>query len=152
MAFRHIPLSNLGYRAPEILRKQEYGVKADYFSFGVLLWVCLTGGVSKYPDPQPPSNAKALQAPGSHDLLVNDFKLLEDLVNDESGAVAPSITGDAKNLVLALIKEDASLRPDMTGIRKHPYMKALNLPSKAAENSTVASWIAKTHKEALAKC
>merc|ERR1712232_509417 len=44
-----MPTGSPGYVAPEIPRNRAYNYKADLYSFGVLVWVMLTGGTQEPP-------------------------------------------------------------------------------------------------------
>lgn len=126
------PAGSPGYVSPEILRQQPYSTKADWYSYGVLVWVVATGGVSRYVDPQPPTNARQLRQDdmrhGDFSALFNDFQVLQDIIRDDSGEHAPPIHGTARELVLQLVVERSADRLDANGIRLHSFMSPLNLP------------------------
>jgi serine/threonine protein kinase len=42
----------VAYMAPESIRKQEYSIKSDSFSFGVFLWEIVTRYETETPHPQ----------------------------------------------------------------------------------------------------
>jgi len=50
-----MPVGSPGYTAPEIFEEQPHDKRCDYYSFGVLVAVAVTGGVAKHPSPQPPA-------------------------------------------------------------------------------------------------
>merc|ERR1712150_172148 len=127
------PAGSPGYVSPELLREVKYGPKTDWYSFGVLLWVVTTGGISAKLDPQPPTNAPALKKEDvqnkDYSAIFDDYKTLISLIESDGGedAKAPPITGDARNLVLKLVIE-AESRLDALQIRSDSYMLPLQLP------------------------
>lgn len=137
------PAGSPGYVAPEILKQEEYNYQADLYSFGVLLWVVLSGGLSEYEDPQPPSNIRNMrrtpQGP-DYSALFEDFRLLRSQAEDVSGTLAPAVLGDGQDLVLRLVVEKAGDRLDHAGVREHPYLSVLNLPSADAGFETITAW------------
>ncbi|CAE8664340.1 unnamed protein product [Polarella glacialis] len=49
-----MPSGSPGYVSPEVLHRESYDSRADLYSFGVLAWVMLTGGVTIGSEPVPP--------------------------------------------------------------------------------------------------
>lgn len=100
-----------GYVAPEVLRGDSYSAKADFYSFGVLVWMLETGGQFNEGMPEPPHSY--FPAMGIHDMrpLFDDWKVLRELVQRGGGAV-PALQEPLRVLVLQLIEREPAARPD----------------------------------------
>jgi len=125
-----------GYRsyiAPEILNCRQFGVAADWFSFGVLLWFLVTGGMAAVEEPQPPTKGMTLNLAEVHALI--------EVILENPGALAAPITGEVKDIVLKLVMEDPMGRLDGAGIRSHPYFASLDLCAPDADAATVRACI-----------
>merc|ERR1719329_870345 len=85
------PTGTPGYVSPEILLRERYDFRADLYSYGVLMWVMATGGVTQYQSPQPPSNARQMRG-NDFPILNEDWRLLRETVSKaDGGAVAPPV-------------------------------------------------------------
>lgn len=145
------PAGSPGYVAPELLRQQAYGVEVDWFSFGVLIWVLQTGGMSEFPDPQPPTNARQLKREdvksGCYKALFEDYMLLQQVANDTDGKLAPPMLNpEAQDLVMHLATEKAN-RLDAPRIRDHPFLSRMKLPAPSADGAEVLGWIAENERQ-----
>lgn len=122
------PMGTPGYVAPEVLKSEAYDFKADMYSFGALLWVLTSGGLSADEAPQPPSSTCLLHDTHDFSPLYDDWQMLRAAAADANGTVAPAICGDVQDLVLRLTAMDLSERFDHLQVRSHPYFKPLRLP------------------------
>ena len=98
----------VGYGAPEVVGGRPYGTAADIFSFGVLAFVLLTGGL-----------------PYDEDLWDNTNKLDEAtaagrLVFDHSPEWRAA-SDEAKDFVQAAVAYSAHKRPHAVGLLRHKW-------------------------------
>jgi serine/threonine protein kinase len=137
------PPGSPGYIAPEVLRQEKYNASADLYSFGVLVWVLLTGGVTFDAKPRPPYNPTSVAASRMGDYRANrdDWRSLQDAIARPEKAGARPLPSDAGPLVEGLIQRQAHLRPKHADIRRSEYFKALRIPSPDAPREDVESWI-----------
>jgi serine/threonine protein kinase len=140
-SFGH-PLGTPGYIAPEMLISTgEHSHKADLYSFGVLIWVTLSGGCIGIARPRPPTNWLTKRTgPVDYGAMSEDFELLRDQV--QRGGKGP-ICEDAEELVLLLINPLPAARPDHGNIREAAYMQRQRLPSYEDGPSKVVDWLFK---------
>mmetsp|Transcript_35563 Transcript_35563/g.83077 ORF Transcript_35563/g.83077 Transcript_35563/m.83077 type:complete len:1097 (-) Transcript_35563:91-3381(-) len=161
------PTGTPGYVAPEILAKEEYDERADLYSFGVLIWVLLTGGLQSKPG-LPPSVAGRDQP---FEAFKDDWKLLHKCLDHAS--LNPEIrrqhqeecnchkeipgfglrtqpnlqqslpTEPLEQLVRDLVQRNYKDRPSHRGIRESTAMQDLKLPRADAKKDDVEDWIKK---------
>lgn len=143
------PSGTPGYVAPEVLFQENYDFKADLFSFGVLIWVILTGGLNQYLAPQPPSNVRQMRSGKDFSSLFSDWRLLHEVVSDQSGTTAPPLEGEAQELVLKLISRHPAERPSHREIRLHEYVQPLQVPSFESANDAISKWVASVAQNPL---
>lgn len=122
------PVGTPGYAAPEVLKLEAYDCEADLFSFGALLWVLASGGLSSEEAPQPPSSTHLLRNASDFSPLCDDWQMLRAAAADINGTIAPPICGDVQDLVLRLTVVDSCERFDHAQIRTHSYFEPLRLP------------------------
>ena len=99
-----------GYAAPEILDGQPYGLEADVFSLGVVMYVMLCG--------YPPFPMKLVH------LRKHRFNVKYP-VKDWA-----SIHPDVKTLVSKMLDADPRARPSMALLQTHPWIQAGKEASK----------------------
>merc|ERR1712070_1368313 len=109
-----------------------YDFKADIYSFGALLWVLASGGLSAEEAPQPPSSAHLLRNTDDLSPLYEDWQMLRAAAADVNGTIAPAIFADVQDLVLRLTATDPAERFDHVQVRSHPYLASLQLPPAGA--------------------
>lgn len=118
------------YASPEVLQEQRYDQQADLYSFGVLAWTVLTGGVgdSGLPPRSRPeeTNWVALRA-CIEDPLSNSARPLPDSVSDD--------------FVRRLTTEAAPERPTHDDIRQHAFMQSLSVPPFGTCTEDLIAWI-----------
>jgi len=136
-----VPAGTPGYIAPELLRGELHDFKADLFSFGVLIWLLLTGGVAEKETPQPPHGLDEV-----HDfhLLFDDWRVIRDEAMTSSALQRCSMSScgmDCTELVVSLVGRNPAARPDHDDIRAHPFMDRLLLPCKRAHAEAVEAWL-----------
>jgi len=125
-----IPPGTPSYVAPEVLSGVGYDFNADFYSFGVLTFVILTGGIVGAPQPMPPC------APMTHGLditpLLNNWKLIHSSVEEpERNRVFPLPSEEVKHFVLMLTdRNDGPPQLTHNQVREHAFMLALAIPPR----------------------
>merc|ERR1712137_614879 len=118
------------YVAPEVLSGVSYNFNADLYSFGVLTFVVLTGGVIGASEPRPPC------ADMTHGLdigpLLNNWQLISSSVKEPaSNNVFELPSENAKHFVLMLTdRRNGASHFTHDDIREHPYMQLLDMPPR----------------------
>lgn len=109
------------YVAPEVLRR-HYGVEADIWSAGVILYILLTG--------VPPFWAE------------NEQGVFEAILQGQVDYISdpwPSISNDAKELVSSMLQVDPKDRPSVAEILKHPWVRIDgNASDEPIDNAVIA--------------
>lgn len=134
------PCGTLGYIAPEILEQEAHDHCADLYSFGVLIWVLLTGGITNRDDPQPPVNG-----------VDYEWELLAQCLEDPVSHSAQQIPEAWQELVATLISLEPGARPQHCEIRASPPMAELPMPSHAAPRSELEGWLQSVRGDATWK-
>lgn len=98
-----MPPGTPGYIAPEVFLRNGQNAQSDLYSFGVLLWVLLTGGING----QPPNHMHMLVG-DNYDCLEEDWMGLRSMIdqNEPQAVQAPY-----RELILSLTKYEAAERP-----------------------------------------
>jgi serine/threonine protein kinase len=91
----------MGYIAPEVLNRQHYGVSADMWSLGIIMFELLAGYSPFYP------YSACLHEPVSF-----------------PKAVWSSVSSEAKDLVAKLLTLDPSKRITASQARAHPWFSS----------------------------
>jgi len=133
-----MPPGTPGYVSPEVLRSERYDCSADLYSFGVLIWVLLTGGLTSKRDPQAPYTRPA---GGDYRPMYNDWKLLEKCIKQPQDNFAHPLEEEAKQLVLQLVGRTPQARPTHQMIRRHPYIQPLKLPDFGSRRDAIGVWM-----------
>eukprot|EP00427_Karlodinium_veneficum_P001416 CAMPEP_0169156982 /NCGR_PEP_ID=MMETSP1015-20121227/54332_1 /TAXON_ID=342587 /ORGANISM="Karlodinium micrum, Strain CCMP2283" /LENGTH=841 /DNA_ID=CAMNT_0009227869 /DNA_START=518 /DNA_END=3041 /DNA_ORIENTATION=+ len=120
-----IPTGSPGYVAPEILTKDRYDFKVDLYSFGVLTWVLLTGGLTTYETPRPPLGGP----PQDFKSHINDWFLLQQCLVYPTQFDALQLDPHPCCLVQHLTYQLPESRWNHRQIRSHAFMQQLQLPS-----------------------
>jgi len=121
------PPGSPGYISPEVISQEPYNMRADFYSFGAMLWVALSGGWRELDsEPAPPvSRGRDFNA------FKNDWRLLAQALQDPSmGRLA--VSAEAAELILQLTQRDPAKRPDHAGIRNSRIFRQLELPEPGA--------------------
>lgn len=134
-----IPTGSPGYCAPEILLQQGYDARADLFSFGVLMWVALTGGLKCEETVQPPISRFDLRS-GDFSALAEDCRKLKKCIDQPERHISNPLEEPAKSLVLQLIHPLRDDRPQHAAIRQHDYMRSVELPDAGASAADIFAW------------
>lgn len=135
-----VPPGSPDYVAPEVLLKQSYSYSADLYSFGVLIWVALTGGIVTSARPCNPPCAD--WRPPKVEPLLSNWQRLEEVMLDPAAHAAPSLHNeDAKDLILKLTNrgEDWSEFRHQS-VREHPLFEGLHLPELRASAHQLTEW------------
>jgi serine/threonine protein kinase len=137
-SFGH-PLGTPGYIAPEMLNKRgQHTFKADLYSYGVLVWVVLSGGCKSLPYPRPPTNWSKRNHGADFQALENDHQKMR--IEVQRGGKA-AISQDARDLVMDLVNVCVDDRLDHEGIRGSRFVQQLCLPSVDDGPSKVSEWL-----------
>lgn len=130
------PAGSPGYIAPEVLSRKPYDFRADLYSFGVLVWVLLTGGVRRRDEPGPPMCEN--RDPNLH---VDDYKLLHRCLDHAQANDAGALDDTAKDFVYRLTRGKSAKRLLHEDVRQHPLLRHLELPSFTSSSQTVEAWL-----------
>lgn len=134
-----MPTGSPGYCSPEILMQEHYDDRADLYSFGVLCWVLLTGGVTTDKDPRPPIGS--MTRAGDFRALAGDWKTLAEAIADPAGNQALALVSeDEKDFILRLTCEKPENRLRHEAIRQHPFITPLQLPAADASHAEAEAW------------
>lgn len=140
------PPGTPGYVSPEVICRRRYDAKADLYSYGVLIWLVLTGGLVSTRDmvggPIPPAGAMTTDSDyGVHE---RDHERLKWCIQHPSNFDArPVPTAAAQTLILALTNGVAVRRPSHTEIRADPFFSELNppFPPPDSTNECLENWL-----------
>lgn len=129
------PPGSPGYISPEILRQEKHRSAADLYSYGVLLWVLLTGGVVYDPRPRPPYPASRKLSNHFSDFKLHreDWRFMKDAIDRPEQHGARRLPEDASRLIAALTQRRPELRPSHAEIRCEEIMRPLRMPSVQAD-------------------
>jgi len=137
---QNCPPGSPAYAAPEVVLERPYDHRADIYSFGVLCWTMLTGGIKvEGPDWCPPSHKFSAH---NFKSLAKNHKLLERAIRNPSQACAQPLPSErAVDMVLALTRPDPDQRPEHDKVRALALMSALKLPPPEARRQQVDEWL-----------
>jgi calcium/calmodulin-dependent protein kinase-4 len=102
------PCGTPNYVAPEILRRQKYGVQADMWSIGVILYIILCGFPPFYDE---------------NDDLGRLYRKIKRADYDMPSPYWDNITPDAKDLVKKLLQPDPKKRLSAGDTLQHGWLK-----------------------------
>lgn len=134
-----IPTGSPGYVAPEVLQREQYDARADLYSFGVLVWVLLTGGRTSALDPIPPIGVMRHRA--DFEAHHQDWLRLQRCVSDPAHNGAPPLREDARDFVARLTQRHKNSRIRHREIRLHAFMLPMRLPDYDARPDAVEAWL-----------
>jgi len=121
-----VPPGTPGYLAPEIYSQEPHDHRCDFYTFGVLIWMVLTGGMRPgriYVDePIPPFNGRDPR---------EDWTLLNKALEDPGDDAWP-VPKNARALVSSLIDRDPQRRPDPISICQDLFLQVEAVPSEGA--------------------
>lgn len=130
------------YIAPEVALMRPYTFLSDLYSFGVLIWVLLTGGTDENGFP-PCEIQRPKDTPGSYKYLAKNWQLLHRHVREPFVlGVRPMPSQQSADLVLSLTQETPAQRPSHEALRLDAFMRGLQLPPMLAPSQDVERWIA----------
>jgi serine/threonine protein kinase len=135
-----VPPGSPGYIAPETLLQESYDFRADLYSFGVLIWLLYTGGVTYDSTPRPPLGNKGDDA----DFFAHskDWYYLQCCVNDPENNGALALPANLKELVLKLTQRRSADRPAHGAIRNYSFIEELDLPEVGDGRDQIMEWLA----------
>jgi len=96
-----------GYLAPEVVQSLGHGVPFDYYCFGCLMYVLLTGSLPHY---------------------TGDFnQMMQDRVDGQLPRFPKWLTREARDLITKLLEKDPDKRlATAISVRRHPWFKEVN--------------------------
>eukprot|EP00434_Breviolum_minutum_P006397 symbB.v1.2.005645.t1/scaffold331.1/size227729/5 len=147
------PPGTPAYIAPEVIKGQDYGKAADLYSFGAVIWVILAGGVKVDGRRKVEPPCASMAHKWDYSALAQNHQLIAQCIArpEENGAkVLPS--KEAEDLVLTLTNEEASARPSLEALRRHPALQPLNLPRPCASSKEVDVWLALLAQKGCLSC
>jgi len=134
-----MPPGSPGYIAPETLLNEGSGFHADLYSYGVLVWVLLTGGVIYDPTPRPPLGKR--RSANDYIAHTNDWLYLQQCLLDPGKNGARPCPEDAVQFVGKLTQRRADDRPRHAEMRAYSILQELFLPEAGASREIVEAWI-----------
>ncbi|CAE8603525.1 unnamed protein product, partial [Polarella glacialis] len=139
-----MPSGSPGYVSPEVLHRESYDSRADLYSFGVLAWVMLTGGVTIGSEPVPPMGRPRYG--GDFQAHFNDYDLLGRCLRNPESYRARRCRSEVQDFVARLTCRRPLDRMRHEDIRKHPFwstarddFQAVQLPANRPPE--VERWI-----------
>jgi len=133
-----MPTGTPGYCAPEILREEPYDNSADMYSFGVLVWVLLSGGITSLLAPQPPITRTSRAS--DYEALCHDWKQLAYCILNPESNRALRLPKIQQDFILRLTRGQRQSRLTAVDVREHPYMQPLQLPESSAAHAELLTW------------
>lgn len=141
-----IPTGSPGYVAPEILKMQEYDYRVDLYSYGVLVWVLLTGGITTSAEPVPPM--QQMRHRGDFDAHLQDWLLLAHCISEPERHAALPLEQDGRDFVGRLVQQQPTDRFCHGEIRQHAFIQPLRVPAFDASPEEVKAWLSGAQPEA----
>eukprot|EP00931_Biecheleriopsis_adriatica_P022010 TRINITY_DN14248_c0_g1_i1.p1 TRINITY_DN14248_c0_g1~~TRINITY_DN14248_c0_g1_i1.p1 ORF type:complete len:682 (+),score=97.64 TRINITY_DN14248_c0_g1_i1:64-2109(+) len=137
---QNCPPGSPAFVAPEVALQKAYDSKADLYSYGVLSWNLLSGGIKDTEgDWTPPCNKWSAFNFSS---LAHNHRLIEKCVKFPSRSCCRPVPGEVESdFVLTLVSFNPDQRLDHARIRSHKFMEALKLPPEEAKRSVIEDWI-----------
>mmetsp|Transcript_70759 Transcript_70759/g.110747 ORF Transcript_70759/g.110747 Transcript_70759/m.110747 type:complete len:251 (+) Transcript_70759:1-753(+) len=135
-----MPPGSPGYIAPESLLQQQYDCRTDLYSYGVVIWVLLTGGVKYDSEPRPPLGVKKSRS--DYMAHANDWHHLQQCIQYPEQHQACPLPTIAVKLVTNLTQKRQSDRPLHPEIRQYPLLQELGLPEVCDSRAAVNAWLA----------
>jgi serine/threonine protein kinase len=135
-----MPPGSPGYIAPESLLQQQYDYRTDLYSYGVVIWVLLTGGVKYDAEPRPPLGVKKSRS--DYMAHANDWSHLQQCIQNPEKEQACSLPAIAVELVTNLTQKRQADRPLHPEIRQYPLLQKLGLPEMCDSRNAVNAWLA----------
>lgn len=137
--FNHPP-GTKGYAAPEVLRQEDHDSLADLYSFMILVWMLLTGGVVDDPeDPQPRPPQRYTK--GNHKQCSDDFQLFKSYLRYPEKYGVASVPDDAVDLLWGLAQEP-ELRMGHHHLRQLTLLQEMKIPPCCATPNQIDEWLA----------
>jgi len=134
--------------APEVVLGQSYGPAADLYSFGVLIWVLLTGGLKGRTNIGEPPCATGWSGTNLRPLARNWRKLKQCIETPEvqdANELPVVKDGLVASLVLAMIERGIDVEPPLHAALRHlEFWKDMALPSSRSSLDEVLQWTLKS--------
>lgn len=136
-----VPPGTAGYVAPEVLRKEEYDFRADLYSFGVVIWLLLTGGLKQDWKPRPPGVRYVSGQQPNYTAHFQDYQLLADCILRPAENGARRLDRDTTDFLLRLLHRQQAARPTHQEIRRSRLLERPQLPEFGAKKWEVEAWL-----------
>merc|ERR1712032_33766 len=102
-----------------VLHQEPYAHSADLYSFGVMIWMLLTGGSPEFDGPP-----RSAAIGGRFEELRTDYQLLHTIIQmPEAHHVRPLPSPEAADLVLGLTQRLPAARPNHSDILAHALLQ-----------------------------
>jgi len=111
-----VPPGTPGYIAPELLSKEAYSYPVDIYSFGVLTWVVLSGGLKDAKSAVPPTAGFGFDFSS----YGSDWSLLHSALENPETAKC-LLPANATEVIAAMTSERPQERPDWQALRKFQF-------------------------------
>lgn len=134
-----IPSGTPGYCAPEILRQEAHDHTADLYSFGVLIWMLLTGGLTNSEKAWPPMGERRF--PSDFEAFHNDWHLLTRCLVAPERNHARRLPDIVRDFVQGLVRREPKDRLSHAQVRGHGFMSTLQLPADGGLAASVQEWL-----------
>lgn len=132
-----VPPGSPHYIAPEVITGESYSHSADLYSFGVLVWVVMTGGVLHCKGTNLPPVPPCGELKEGITRLLGNWELLKACIEDPSNNDAnPLPTPTAKDFVLRITDRSQQITsPGLSHqeIRDHEFLRSMDLPERGGE-------------------
>jgi len=140
-----VPPGTAEYVSPEVLLRQPYGYSADLYSFGVLIWMLLAGGLKDATKTYKPPCASNWQ-PWYLIPLKSNWQKLHAVIDDPvANNVAPLMDEWAKDLICKLTYRGGDWKDIRhVDLRQHHYFEASRLPPLGASGMELEQWAARS--------
>eukprot|EP00435_Cladocopium_sp_Y103_P005342 s2863_g1.t1 len=138
-SFGHPP-GTVGYCAPEVLQRYAHDESADLYSFGVVTWLVFTGGMQNTGPPisqQPEFSSHFYDWAQLHQCVTDNFPPFRGM----EGAADPILQARQAGQFTWSLLQGPRERMKHRGIRAHPLLAPLQLPSFADGPEQVERWL-----------
>jgi len=140
-SFNHPP-GTRGYAAPEVLRQEDHNYSADLYSFMVLVWMLLTGGIVDDPDhpkPRPPHGSWE----GNWTSCAKDFKLFRRYLRNPRCHGVTRAPDYARDFLWGLAQEPRHRLPHRH-LRRTQLLHEMDLPPVEATTQAIQGWVVRS--------
>merc|ERR1712054_418103 len=109
------------------------------YSFGILVWVLLSGGVKNCAEPQPPMGQR--RGMGNYGDFKKDWRCIRQCLDYPQRFSAQPVANEAKAMVRALVERKKQSRPNHGRLRELELIAQLGLPEFGTGRDAVEHWL-----------